>query len=346
MQANTEHEILARLTTVCSAERRRAVLGATGRGLLGGSAIAVALGLVNLALGAAPLFSTLLPDASSWLVRWALLPGAAVVALLAGPSIAAWRAARRRPDRHAAAAAVDRHYGLDDRTRTALVFLEKTDRKPLEQMQIADCAERLAGIDPRAVGGGLGPLGACRRGDCRTARHPTADGPGRRSARDRSRRGRDARNRADRRAAGCRRADARAPGGRDRVAGCPFGRGRGHSRQPARRRPARSSDLRRGSAGRARSKRRPGRRQEDPARRTGANRPRRRARPLEAPPHGPSLLQIPSPQSPTPPGMKPSHPRGKTIAAFRFCSRNPCTAGNRARQWGSQDPDGVRVKVG
>ncbi len=162
MQASTEHEIFARLSPVCSRERRRAVLRATGRGLLGGSLVAVALGLVNLALGAAPLFSAMLPDASSWLVRWALLPGAAGVALLAGPSIAAWRAARRKPDRHAAAAAVDRHYGLDDRTRTALAFLEKTDRTPLEEMQIADCAERLAGIDPRAVvpGGLPKPWGA------------------------------------------------------------------------------------------------------------------------------------------------------------------------------------------
>ncbi|HUT90785.1 MAG TPA: hypothetical protein VMY37_14875 [Thermoguttaceae bacterium] len=162
MQATTEHEIFARLTPVCSAQRRRAVLQATGRGLLGGSAIAVALGLVNLALGTAPLFATVLPDASWWLVRWGLLPGVAVVALLAGPSIAAWRAARRKPDRHAAAAAVDRHYGLDDRTRTALAFLEKIDRKPLEEMQIADCAERLAGLDPRAVvpGGLPKPWGA------------------------------------------------------------------------------------------------------------------------------------------------------------------------------------------
>ena len=162
MQATTEHEIFARLTPVCSAQRRRAMLQATGRGLLGGSAVAVALGLVNLALGTAPLFSTVFPNASWWLVRWALLPGLAVVALLAGPSIAAWGARRRKPDRHAAAAAVDRHYGLDDRTRTALTFLEKTDRKPLEEMQIADCAERLAGIDPRAVvpGGLPKPWGA------------------------------------------------------------------------------------------------------------------------------------------------------------------------------------------
>ena len=162
MQTTTEREIFARLSPVCSAQRRRAVLQATGRGLLGGSAIAVALGLVNLALGTAPLVATMLPDASWWLVRWALLPGVAVVALLAGPSIAAWRARRRKPDRHAAAAAVDRHYGLDDRTRTALTFLEKTDRKPLEEMQIAECAERLAGIDPRAVvpGGLPKPWGA------------------------------------------------------------------------------------------------------------------------------------------------------------------------------------------
>src|SRR3990170_4661970 len=149
MQTDVKSKVLARLTPVSRRQRRRAVLEAVGRGLICGSAVAVAIGLVNLALATWPLLLTVLPQPSRWLVRWALLPGLGAVALLVGPSTSAWLAFCRRPNWRAAAAAVDRHYGLQDRTVTALGFLEKADRKLLEEMQIADCGERLAQVDPR-----------------------------------------------------------------------------------------------------------------------------------------------------------------------------------------------------
>lgn len=151
MQPDTQHEIITRLTLVCKRQRSRAVLQGVGRGLLYGSAIALAIGLLSLALAMWPFPPAVLPDAAKWLFHWALLTGLAVTALVVGPLIGVWHAVRHEPEMHAAAALVDRHYRLQDRTITALGFLEKADRRPLEEMQIADCTERLSRLDPRAV---------------------------------------------------------------------------------------------------------------------------------------------------------------------------------------------------
>jgi len=69
---------------------------------------------------------------------------------LLGVLIGAWRGGRRTPQ-WLASAAVDAHYHLKDRTVTALRFLEKSPRTPLEEMQIADATRRLVQVDPRAV---------------------------------------------------------------------------------------------------------------------------------------------------------------------------------------------------
>ena len=122
-----------------------------GRGLLVGSAIAAGLGLVNLAWSIFPLPSAVLSESIAGLLHRVLLPGVAVVALLVGPATGAWLAARRKTDWPAAAAAVDRHYHLDDRTITALGFLAKAEPRPLELRVIADGTERLAQLDPRKV---------------------------------------------------------------------------------------------------------------------------------------------------------------------------------------------------
>jgi len=151
MQPATEHEILTRLRPVCQRQRNRAALQGVARGLLYGSAIALAIGLLSLALAMWPFSLAVLPDAAKWLFHWALLTSLAVTALVVGPLIGLWQAVRREPDLHAAAALVDRRYRLQDRTSTALGFLEKAERRTLEDLQIADCTKRLSRLDPRAV---------------------------------------------------------------------------------------------------------------------------------------------------------------------------------------------------
>ena len=153
-----EHEIYVRLTPVHKRQQTRAFFGGLARGLWGGSAAAILLGLANLALLKWPVHRTYLPQLAEWPHHWAVLPGAAIGVLLLGLLVGAWLGARRKPDWLAAAAAVDAHYRFQHRTTTALRFLDKPSRKPLEDMQIVDCVEHLARIDPRAVV----PIGAVK----------------------------------------------------------------------------------------------------------------------------------------------------------------------------------------
>ena len=144
-----EHEIVSRLTPVRTRQQKLALLRCVGRGLWFGSAAAIVLGLLNLGLLNGPL--TTLPELLNWPVHWAVLPGLALAVLVVGPSVAAWLGRPRDSGWQAAAAAIDRHYHLQDRTVTALRFLDKPNPRPLEEMQIADCAQHLVQVDPRAV---------------------------------------------------------------------------------------------------------------------------------------------------------------------------------------------------
>ena len=147
MQANTEHELFARLGPVCKRREAAMLLRGLGRAMLGGLAVA---GLVVLLWGSAAFCA------------WAGLPGMPsvprcvpliVVSATLGltPLVGGWLGLCRERDWHAAAVAVDRHYRLHDRTVTALAFLAKSDRKPLEQRQIAQCMEHLNRVDTKAV---------------------------------------------------------------------------------------------------------------------------------------------------------------------------------------------------
>ena len=147
MQANTEHELFARLGPVCKRREAAMLLRGLGRAMLGGLAVA---GLVVLLWGSAAFCA------------WAGLPGMPsvprcvpliVVSATLGltPLVGGWLGLCRERDWHAAAVAVDRHYGLDDRTVTALQFLAKPERKPLEERQIAQCMEHLDRVDAEAV---------------------------------------------------------------------------------------------------------------------------------------------------------------------------------------------------
>jgi len=153
-----EHEIYVRLTPVHKRQQTRALFGGLARGLWAGSAAAVLLGLANLALLKWPVHRAYLPWLAEWPHHGAILPAAAITALLLGLLIGVWLGVRRKPDWLAAAAAVDAHYRFQHRTTTALRFLDKPSRKPLEDMQIVDCVQHLGRIDPRAVV----PLGAVK----------------------------------------------------------------------------------------------------------------------------------------------------------------------------------------
>ena len=52
---------------------------------------------------------------------------------------------------HQAAAAVDAHYRLKDRTATALEFLSRPEATPIHELQVQDAVEHLATIEPREV---------------------------------------------------------------------------------------------------------------------------------------------------------------------------------------------------
>jgi hypothetical protein len=144
MPANTEHELFARLGPVCKRRETAVLLEAVGRAMLGGLAVA---GVVVLLWGSAAVCA------------WAGLPGVprsvplivVIAALALAPLVGVWLGLRRQRDWHAAAVAVDRHYRLDDRTVTALEFLARPERKPLEQRQIAQCMEHLERLDANAV---------------------------------------------------------------------------------------------------------------------------------------------------------------------------------------------------
>ena len=73
-----ENEIYVRLTPVHKRQQTRAFFGGLVRGLWGGAAAAVLLGLANLALLKWPVHRTYQPQLAEWPHHWAVLPGAGV----------------------------------------------------------------------------------------------------------------------------------------------------------------------------------------------------------------------------------------------------------------------------
>jgi len=102
-------------------------------GLLASSLVGIALGLLR------------------WLGGVSIAPGWAVGLLLAGPLAGVLVGLVWRRGWHDAAAAVDDHYRLKDRSATALDFLHRREATPLHKLQVADAEEHLAGIAPAAV---------------------------------------------------------------------------------------------------------------------------------------------------------------------------------------------------
>jgi hypothetical protein len=102
-------------------------------GLLVSAAAGVILGVGRLAWG--------------WDLTW----GARAAVLAAGPVLGLAVGLVSRRNWHGAAAAVDEHYALKDRTVTALAFAEQPAPTDLQQLQLNDALARLDAVEPKAV---------------------------------------------------------------------------------------------------------------------------------------------------------------------------------------------------
>jgi hypothetical protein len=128
------YEVLA---SVRRRQRAAFALRLTMYGLLAGSLLGLLFGFFAWRYG-----NSLPP----WLIV-AVVAAAGPVAALAGALTGfLWRRGI-----HDAAVAVDRHYRLKDRSATALEFLSKSVRTPLQSLQIADTVEHFQYVDPREV---------------------------------------------------------------------------------------------------------------------------------------------------------------------------------------------------
>lgn len=75
-----------------------------------------------------------------------------VISYLAGlPLVGAILSFVRMTTFHQAASAIDAHYGLKDRSTTALDFLSKADARIIHRLQLEDAEAHLANVDPQAV---------------------------------------------------------------------------------------------------------------------------------------------------------------------------------------------------
>lgn len=128
-----ERAIFAHLSQVRRRQRRLFVARMMSAGLLFGSLAGVLLG------------------AGRCLADWSVAPWLVIVVFLAGPLCGALVGFFRPLRWHAAAAAVDAHYRLKDRAVTALAFLQKSEKTPLDELQVSDAARHLSQIDPPAV---------------------------------------------------------------------------------------------------------------------------------------------------------------------------------------------------
>jgi hypothetical protein len=120
------------LAPVRHRQRLLAAVRATAYGTLAGSVAGIAVALTQWAMTG---------DVSGWVA--AVIAAGPLAGLVVG-------LACRRPWGQAAAA-VDAHYQLKDRSATALEFLAKPDAGDLHHLQIADTLSHLGGMDPDRV---------------------------------------------------------------------------------------------------------------------------------------------------------------------------------------------------
>jgi hypothetical protein len=134
-------EILAFLSPVRSRLRTQSAIALLCTGAVIGGAFCVLLAIVRAASGISVTASALVGAFSL------CTAGAAVCGFVLKRS---W---------HEAAAAVDRHYRLKDRTVTALEFTKQPTTTPLQELQLQDATSHLGTVNPRDVV----PIGVPRR---------------------------------------------------------------------------------------------------------------------------------------------------------------------------------------
>ncbi len=141
-----QHEIITRLKAIRHRQEKRLVVASLARGLLAGSIVA----LTFAGMAAATLWLPLpaVPGRFWVLVVLSCLAGVAVVA---GVVLGVARRPRLPAGLAPVAALVDAQCRLQDRLRTALEFLEKAERKPVEELQIAEAAGHLWRVDPAEI---------------------------------------------------------------------------------------------------------------------------------------------------------------------------------------------------
>jgi hypothetical protein len=138
-----QHEITTRLTAIRHRQEKRLVGAGLASGLLAGSIVALAAGGMAAATRWLPL-----PAAPGRYWVLVVLSSLAGVAIVAGMMLGVARRGRLPAGLATVAALVDAQCGLKDRLRTALEFLEKTDRNPIEDLQIAETTGHLPQVDP------------------------------------------------------------------------------------------------------------------------------------------------------------------------------------------------------
>ncbi|HUR55334.1 MAG TPA: hypothetical protein VMZ71_14470, partial [Gemmataceae bacterium] len=102
-----------------------------------------ALGLLGGAVATGVAFAVNLGVNFPWQVGAGLLAAGPVIGLIAGVAL--------RKNWHGAAEAVDGHYGLKDRTVTALAFAEEGRTSDLHDLQMTEAVSHLGGVEPKAV---------------------------------------------------------------------------------------------------------------------------------------------------------------------------------------------------
>lgn len=127
--------IYRELGPIKARQRGMALLRSAAWGLLASSAVGIGVSVYQryLGVGLNPRLAT------------------AAIALLAGPLLGALFALARGRGWHQAAAAVDAHYHLKDRTATALEFVARPHEAAIRELQVQDAVEHLATIEPKAV---------------------------------------------------------------------------------------------------------------------------------------------------------------------------------------------------
>ena len=122
-----------RLRPVVLRQRGVLLLRGAAFGLLAASAAGVALGLAK------------------WITGRPIAPSVIAGVFALGPILGMLVAALRFGSWRQAAASVDAHHRLKDRTVTALAFLTGAKSGELHRLQVADAEEHLEGIEPSAV---------------------------------------------------------------------------------------------------------------------------------------------------------------------------------------------------